>query len=196
MLFDDISMADPSPPVIVEDRKTIKQLVLASVTIVAVAGLALVPLPLHDRTRIVNAIIIARPPEAVFASVTTPGNWPKWHPASLAVSGTTDHSLVPGERVTEDFLVAGRKGKVVWTAQKRDAPRAWVIEGDIDGHDAGVIAYTLTAVAEGTRFEREFVYDSPNLLFAVLNRLSMRTQVESESAQAVQNLKRLLEAPH
>jgi len=181
---------------IVEDRKAIKQFVLACVAIGAVAGLALVPLPLHDRTRTVNVIIIARPPEAVFAYVTTPGNWPKWHPASLAVSGTTGHSLVPGERVTEDFLVAGRKGKGVWTVQKRDAPREWVIKGDIDEHVAGLITYTLAAVAEGTRFEREFVYDSPNLLFAVLNRISLRTQVELESAQAVQNLKRLLEAPH
>jgi uncharacterized protein YndB with AHSA1/START domain len=173
---------------------TINRLVLAAIAIAIVAGLALAPLPLQDRTRVVNSIVIARPPQAVFAYVTTPGNWPKWHPASLAVTGAADHSLLPGEQVSEDFLVAGRKGRVVWTARKRDAPREWIIEGDVDGRKAGVITYTLAPVAEGTRFEREFVYDSPNLLFAVLNRTSLRTQVEAESTQAVQNLKRRLEA--
>ena len=99
-----------------------------------------------------------------------------------------------GEQVTEDFVVAGRKGRVVWTVRKRDAPREWIIEGDVDGREAGVITYALTPVAEGTRFDRELVYGSPNLLFAVLNRISVRARVEAESAQAVQNLKRLLEA--
>jgi uncharacterized protein YndB with AHSA1/START domain len=173
---------------------TIKQLVLAAIVIAIVTGVALAPLPLDERTRIANSIVIARPPDAVFAYVTTPANWPKWHPASLAVSGATDHSLVPGEQVTEDFIVAGRKGRVAWTALKRDAPREWIIEGDVDGRKVGVITYTLTPVAEGTRFEREFIYGSPNLLFAALNRISVRTQVEAESTQAVQNLKRLLEA--
>jgi len=83
-------------------RKTIAvAVVLASFVL-----LPLVPLPFQDRTRITNSIAIARPPDAVFAYVTTPGNWPKWHPASKAVSGATDHSLVVGEKVTEDFIVA------------------------------------------------------------------------------------------
>jgi hypothetical protein len=173
---------------------TIKRLVWAAIVVVIIVGLAFAPLPFDDRTRIANAIIIARPPDAVFAYVTTPGNWPKWHPASLAVSGATDHSLAPGEQVTEDFIVAGRKGRVVWTAVKRDANREWIIEGDVDGRNAGVITYTLTALPEGTRFERDFVYPSPNLLFAALNRISIRDKVEAESAQALQNLKRVLES--
>jgi len=173
---------------------TAKRLALAALVIAAIAALALAPLPFHDRTRIANAVVIARPPDAVFAYVTTPANWPQWHPASVAVTGAADHSLLPGERVTEDFLVAGRKGRVVWTVLKRDAPREWQIGGDVDGRNAGVITYTLAPGAEGTRFEREFVYDAPNLLFAALNRISIRAQVEAESTQAVQNLKRLLEA--
>jgi uncharacterized protein YndB with AHSA1/START domain len=175
---------------------TLKRFVWAAVAIAIIAGLVFAPLPFLDRTHIANAIIIARPPDVVFAYVTTPGNWPKWHPASLAVSGATDHSLAPGEQVTEDFILAGRKGRVVWTAVKRDANRAWVIEGDVDGRNAGVITYTLTALPAGTRFERDFVYPSPNLLFAGLNRISIRSKVEAESTQALQNLKRVLEAAH
>ena len=172
---------------------TIKKLIVAAIVIAILAGLAFAPLPFDDRTRIANSIVIARPSDAVFAYVTTPANWPKWHPASLAVTGAIDHSLAPGEQVTEEFIVAGRKGRVVWTARKRDANREWIIEGDVDGRDAGVITYTLTPVTEGTRFEREFAYPSRTLFFAALNRISIRSRVEEESAQALQNLKRVLE---
>jgi hypothetical protein len=53
---------------------TIKQLFLAAIVIAIVAGVALAPLPLHDRTRIANSNVIARSPEAVFAYVTTPAS--------------------------------------------------------------------------------------------------------------------------
>src|SRR5437867_6277649 len=49
-------------------------------------------------TQIATSIQIARPRDEVFAFVTTPGNWPKWHPSSLGVRGATDHSLAVGER--------------------------------------------------------------------------------------------------
>src|SRR5215471_21272550 len=102
--------------------RIVRTLVIVVAALIGVGILALVPMPLRDDTHIANTIVIAKPPDAVFAYVTTPGNWPKWHPASRAVSGTTDHSLTVGERVTEDFIVAGREGRVVWTAVKRDAP--------------------------------------------------------------------------
>jgi hypothetical protein len=100
----------------------IKRLVFAAILIAIVAGLAFAPLPLRDRTRVANAIVIARQPGTVFAYVTTPANWPKWHPASLAVSGATDHPLVPGEQVTEDYLVAGRKGQEPKSKRNRRKP--------------------------------------------------------------------------
>ncbi len=170
-----------------------KKTIVVVVALVGVGAAALMWLPIHDSTRIRNEIIIARQPDAVFTYVTTPGNWPKWHPASKAVSGAIDHSLAVGEKVTEDFVVAGRAGRVVWTTVRRDAPREWVIEGDVNGRNAGVITYSLTPTADGTRFEREFVYPSPNLLFALLNRISIKARVEEESDQAVRNLKRVLE---
>ena len=159
-----------------------------------VAWFALVQLPIGDKTTVRNAVVIFRTSDRVFEYVTTPGNWPKWHPASKGVSGATDHSLATGEKVTEDFVVAGRAGRVVWTVVKRDSPCEWIIEGDIDGRNAGLIRYSLTPVDEGTRFERELIYPSPNLLFAMLNRISIRSRVEQESDQAVRNLKRVLES--
>ena len=55
-------------------------------------------------TRIVVGTNISHPIETVFDDATTPANWPEWHPASHAVSGAVDHSLLVGEEVQEDFV--------------------------------------------------------------------------------------------
>lgn len=145
-------------------------------------------------TRIHNETMINKPIADVFDYATTPGNWPRWHPSSLAVSGATDHSLAVGERVTEEYRVAGREGQVVWTVTEREAPHRWVIAGEIVGRAAGgTVAYTLSTAAGGTYFEREFSYPTPSLWFRLLNALLFRRRIAAESAEAVRRLKRVLE---
>jgi uncharacterized protein YndB with AHSA1/START domain len=63
--------------------------------------------------RIVTTVHINLPPEQVFDFVTTPGQWPLWHPFSLKVSGEVDHPLDVGEQATEEFRVAGINGSAV-----------------------------------------------------------------------------------
>jgi uncharacterized protein YndB with AHSA1/START domain len=172
----------------------VKRWIVALLGIAAIVSLVLGPLPIDDTTRIHSSVSIDRNPDVVFAYVTTPDNWPKWHPSSLAVSGATDHPLDLGEQVTEDFLVAGRRGRVVWTVVEREAPERWIIAGEVGGRPTGAVTYTLESAGAGTRFDREFVYSSPTLLFAVLNRLSIRAKVERESAESVRRLKAVLEA--
>src|SRR5690242_20677622 len=144
-------------------------------------------------TRIFSSILIRRPVEQVFDFVTTPGSWPQWHPSSLGVSGATDHSLEPGEQVTERFCVAGRNGVVVWTVVDRQAPRRWVIKGLVGDIGGGTITYNLTAHPEGTNFEREFVYEFFNPLIAFLGRLFAHHKMEEESSKALQQLKQVME---
>jgi uncharacterized protein YndB with AHSA1/START domain len=143
--------------------------------------------------RIRSTVVIDRPAGQVFAFVTTPGNWPRWHPASLGVSGATDHSLDVGEVVTERFRVAGQTDTAVWTVRERRAPERWVIEGSTDGGNRAVITYTLTPEAGGTRFERElavtFALPLPALVVAVLQQ-----QLEAQSAEALRWLKEVVEA--
>jgi uncharacterized protein YndB with AHSA1/START domain len=171
----------------------VRKLLLAVALVALAAGLLLAPLPVEDLTRIYTVVEIRRPPQAVFDYVTTPGYWPQWHPASLAVSAGADHPLQVGELTLEDFEVAGRRGQALWTVTEREAPRRWRIEATVEGHRAGSVTYTLSPSAEGTRFERELIYPSRNLLFAIINRLSIRRQVEVESAQALAQLKERLE---
>jgi Raf kinase inhibitor-like YbhB/YbcL family protein len=173
------------------------------VAVVIIAAALFVPLPWADRTHIHDEVVIARPPAEVFDYVSTPLNWPRWHPSSQGVSGATDHSLAPGERVTETFTVAGRSGVVVWTVTDSRPPRTWVIQGEIEGRQAGTVSYTLTPAmtpsltpsAASTRFERDFTYQSPTLLFVLVNRLVLRPRIQAESSEAVRRLKARLEAP-
>ncbi|HEX6385066.1 MAG TPA: SRPBCC family protein [Anaerolineae bacterium] len=145
-------------------------------------------------TRIYSATHIGKPVGQVFEYVSTPGNWPQWHPSSLGVSGVTDRSLQMGEQVTEEFRVAGRHGHAVWTVTEREAPRRWVIEGQIAGRDSGgTVSYTLTPRDGGTFFEREFVYPTRGLLFTLLNWLFIRHRVQGESDEAARRLKAVLE---
>lgn len=163
------------------------------------AGLGFVGLLLAYRfdntTRIYTAVTIERPIDMVFEYVTTPANWPKWHPASLAVRGATDHPLEVGEQVTEDFQTAGRRGTVVWTVVARQAPRSWVIAGKVTGSEGeGVITYTLSPHAQGAAFAREFVYGSPTVLFYIINKLTLQNAIMAESEKALRRLKRQLES--
>ncbi len=146
-------------------------------------------------TRIYTTATIACPIEALYDYVTTPAHWPEWHPSSLGVSDGADHSLAVGEEVTERFLVAGRRGSVVWRVTECDAPHRWVIVGVITGaNGGGTISYTLTQRPDGVFFEREFVYPAPNALFAVLDALVLRRRVQAESEEATRRLKAKMEA--
>jgi hypothetical protein len=160
--------------------------------LVGAAAVLLVPMPLSP-TRIQTSTVIGRAAPEVYNYVTTPGNWPLWHPSSLAVSGATDHPLQVGEQVSEEFLVAGYQGTVVWTVVQRQAPLRWAIDGKIADGGSGKVSYRLTQIAGGTLFEREFVYARPNLLFALADAFSLRRKVTAESAEALKRLKAVLE---
>jgi uncharacterized protein YndB with AHSA1/START domain len=145
-------------------------------------------------TRICNSIQIRQPIGRVFDFITTPANWPQWHPASVSVSGNADHSLLPGEEVTEDISVAGRRGQVTWLVRERSAPHRWVIDGKGEDGGGATITYTLTPHLAGTNFERELVYTMPSILLAVLDFLIIRSRMKADSVEALQRLKRLLES--
>ena len=163
----------------------------------AIAALLFAPLPWPDSvatTRIVDGVDIGAPPERVYAYVTAPVNWPRWHPQSRAVSGTIDRTPQPGEQTIEDFEIAGRKGRATWTSVAVDPPRRWEFAGHGEGGGGARIVYTLTPTSGGTHFQRELVYRGPNLAFAIVNALQVRAVMDADSAEAVRRLKRSIEA--
>lgn len=147
-------------------------------------------------TEIRTHTLIQRSPDEVFDFVTTPANWPRWHPSSVAVRGPgADHSSLVGEEITEDFRVAGRTGTVTWRVIERIEPSSWAIEGVIQGRsNGGVVRYELTPTETGTAFTRTFSYPTPGALYTFLDRLIVRRRVRGESNEATRRLRKLLEA--
>ena len=145
-------------------------------------------------TRICNSIQIRQPIEQVFDFITTPANWPQWHPASVSVGGTLTIPCSRAKRLRKTFPSSGHRGQVTWLVRERSAPHRWVIDGT--GKDGGraTITYTLTPHPDGTNFERELVYAMPNPLLAVLDWLIIRSRMKADSAEALRRLKRLLES--
>jgi uncharacterized protein YndB with AHSA1/START domain len=141
----------------------------------------------HVRT----TVQIRRPAEEVFDFVTTPAHWPRWHPASLGVEGATDHPLELGEQVTEDFSVAGRRGRAVWTVRRRERPQLWSIDGEAADGSRATITYTLAPAPDGTTFRRDvsLAPADPGLDWSLLGPV-----IEQESAEALRRLRDLLEA--
>jgi len=102
--------------------------------------------------------------------------------------------LTLGEQVTEEYRVAGRRGRAIWTVRERVPPHRWVIEGRAEAGGGGTVTYVLASRAGGTEFHRDFVYDVPSLPLKLLNWLVLRHRIAGESAEALRRLKRVLEA--
>lgn len=170
---------------------------LAIGLVLALVALLLLPLPWPDAlvgSRLVHRIDIAAPPERVFAYVTTPGNWPRWHPASRSVRGVTERTPGVGESVIESFEIAGRRADATWTTVELDPPRSWAATSTAPGGGSARLVYTLSGHAGDTVWERDLTYRGPNLLFGILNVMQVRAVMESDSTRALANVKRQIEA--
>ena len=144
-------------------------------------------------TRIRSDATIRRSPDQVFDYVTTPANWPRWHPSSMRVTGDAGHSQDVGERCTEEFVVAGRHGTCLWTVRERIPDERWVIDTTTRGGYAR-IEYRLAADGEGTQFTRTLSYRMPNALLGLLDVLYIRGRIERESALATTRLRERIES--
>ncbi len=143
-------------------------------------------------TRVLSTIHIRRDIANVFDFLTTPENWPEWHPASISVAGATDHSLTIGEEVTEEFVPAGRRGSTVRRVTAREAPDLWQIESSASEASA-TITYRLHTEAGTTVFERDMQYRFGRAWLIVLNALFLRRRMERESREALLQVKQILE---
>jgi hypothetical protein len=145
-------------------------------------------------TTITTTAVLPVTQDDAFAVATTAGRWPDWHPSSISVTGAVEGSTSVGDRIREQFRVAGRDGHANWTVVSNDRPRTWAIEGVIEGRTmGGKITYEFAPAGSGTRFTRTFVYPVP-WRFALVERILIRRRIRAESETATRRLAQLLSA--
>jgi uncharacterized protein YndB with AHSA1/START domain len=144
--------------------------------------------------RIETGVSIARPAEKVFACATAPVLWHTWHPATARVRDVPDHPLVTGETVIETITVGWRQFEACWTVLACEPSRLWVIATDNDDGTARIV-YRVTPAGEGCTFHRTLDYRSKTWPWKMLDPNFSAWVLQRQSARALRNLKRVLEAP-
>lgn len=146
-----------------------------------------------------HEVIFERPIEQVFEIATTMGHWPRWHPATHAVTGQTLEPGQLGDEADEKMLTARFfPGRIVWRVVACDPPVGWAIiatriEVPLLSRASVRVEYTLSEHARGTRFHRTFEYRLPRHLW-LFDRLYFRKKMESESVEGLRRLRELIEA--
>ena len=137
-----------------------------------------------------NASLIHKPVAEVFAFAATPGNWPKYHPNSLGVTGVTERIVQVGDVSRERANLAGRIGEGDWLCTEVNAPNKVVWTINNPGFKAQ-LTYAFDPQDGGTRFTRTLIYTVP----MTGDQLAQFEQyMHGESEKAVQNLKRAMES--
>ena len=148
---------------------------------------------LAGATTICTTIDIERDAADVFAFVSTPAQWHRWHPATRAVREVPDRPLVAGETMLESIRAAGRSFDALWTVLACDAPTRWVIATDAP-RGVARITYRITAGAGRCRFERTLEFRSKGRWWSGLDGTLTRWILVRQSARALRNLQRVLES--
>lgn len=132
--------------------------------------------------------------QEVFDFITTAANWPRWHPATVSVSGSAvGHPAVEGEIIVEKVKHGPLRDTFSWEVVECRAPQRWVIRAKSERHGQKVkIAYALTPEDGGTWWQREMRFYFPRWL-APMDRLFIGRVLRKNSETAVGRLKELME---
>jgi hypothetical protein len=142
-----------------------------------------------------SEIMIRVKPGVVFEYVTRPDLWHEWHPASTsAVLPRVPLQLGDEFReiitVTYPFISVQRETQYRVTLSEPHA--RWEVKGKSSLFDL-TIHYEFEVVEGGTMFQRTLTYDVKGAL-AWFEPFVVRPRIASQSATALQNLKKKLEA--
>jgi uncharacterized protein YndB with AHSA1/START domain len=147
-----------------------------------------------------HTVIFNRPIEQVFAYATTMGHWPKWQPATERLTGgQIEEPAQKGDTATEQVRSAGLTGEVRWLVTECNPPHHFAMRTTHMGLPLMskvciTLTYSLEPDNDATRFRRRFSFTTGTLLLRILERVYFRRRVEVDSVEALDRLKRLIEA--
>jgi uncharacterized protein YndB with AHSA1/START domain len=139
-----------------------------------------------------TSVVINQPLERVFEFVIRACRQSQWHwTASCTTSDTPPPAL--GDSFTEDFLVAGKRGRITWTVRELRPPHRWVLSGVCPDGGTATLIYGFLAAPGGARVKRELSYNVPALMDGIGDFLTLRNRIQAESADALRRLKHVVE---
>lgn len=144
--------------------------------------------------RIDNEIDLALPPVDVYDFVTTPTLWSLWHPATVAVHNTPERPLMYGETAFETIRLGRKRIQAEWMVIACEVGQLWSIATNTSEGEAR-ITYRLARTDTGCRFARTLSYRSHRAPLRWLDNTVVRWWLRRQSAQALRNLKAVLEGP-
>lgn len=145
-----------------------------------------------------NSIVIACPPEQVFAYVTQPWRWHEWHPSSRSAKAQVD-VLAVGDHFDEVIqlqplspLPLTLQRQTRYTVLLSEPGVVWEVRGET-GDGALTIHYDFSRQQGGTLFHRRLQYEVRGAV-QLIEPWLLKPRMRSLSAQALANLKARLEA--
>lgn len=141
-------------------------------------------------TSAVNTVAIAGPVDAVFALVTTARFWPQWHPATQAVGGVTERPYGFEDRIYERGRIGQLEFQTSWRVAEYVRGSRVVLQSE---KSSTRITYSFQARDGATVFTRHLQYKPDNFTAAAANSKAAEQLMQSQSEQAVNQLKELVE---
>ena len=144
-------------------------------------------------TRIINTIVMDKPPSEVLAYASSPALWPQWHPQSSKIYTQSELPLKQGEGFEEDISTPIGENYLVWQVVQ-STKDSWVAKAQNQTNGSTInLQYRVSALGSQTTFERTLDYTLPNVALVALNVIYFKAKVEKKSEDALIRLKYAIE---
>jgi len=144
-------------------------------------------------TRIIDTIVIDKPPAEVLAYASSPGLWSQWHPQSSTIVASSQHPFIKGETFDEQIETPLGQNHLRWQVVQNTSD-SWLAQAQNITNGAKIklqyrvhLLYRRIAV-DKTVFERTLDYTLPNVALVAINALYFKSKVEQKSEDALQRL--------
>ncbi len=139
-----------------------------------------------------TSIVVNLPLERVFELAVRACRQSQWRWTALPTPADAPPPAV-GDSFTEEFLVAGKRGRITWTVRELRPPHRWVLSGVCPDGGTATLVYGFLEAPGGARVKRELSYNVPTLMDGIGDFLALRNRIQAESADALRRLKHVIE---
>jgi len=139
---------------------------------------------------ITNTVAIQGNATAIFDLVTTTRFWTAWHPATTGVGGVTERPFQLDDKVRERAQIGTRVHEGTWTVVAHERPSRAILRMESGRIQ---ITYAFQQIDDLVNFARTLEYHPEDFATSVPDPAMLEKLMFTQSEQALQKLKRLVE---